>query len=287
MTTLTSIFLAHVPRERRQQPVPVPAEDVLLELVRAGRQDWPNLPLSDAEFVAFLGRSVPASTIHRDLHGGDLWLVCAYGCGLAAAIEAVETQYMPRARNLLRRMGTSSATIEDILQEMRQKLVEMNASEPEKAGYSGRGDLGGWLCIVAAHAANRRQERGAKEQTLETSDTLLLPAQEDDPEIAFIRREYGEELLAAFRDAVASLSPRDRNMLRYYFLDGLSIDKLAAIYGVHRVTVSRWVNEARETLCMRTREYLSRRVTLSEAGFQRVLGLIESQIRANLQTMSA
>jgi RNA polymerase sigma-70 factor (ECF subfamily) len=158
----------------------------------------------------------------------------------------------------------------------------MTASQAEKAGYSGRGDLGGWLCIVAAHAANRRSERAHKEQTLESSEALLLPTPDDDPEMAFLRREYREEMLAAFREALNSLSARDRNLLRYYFLDGLSIDKLGVIYGVHRVTASRWVNQVRETLCLRTREYLSRRVTLSESGFQHVLGLIESQIRLNL-----
>jgi len=194
---------------------------------------------------------------------------------------------MPRARNLLRRMGASPATLEDVLQGVRQKVVEMGTSEPEKVGYSGRGDLAGWLCIVAVHAANRRRERGETEQTLESSDALLLHTSEDDPEIAFLRREYREELLNAFREALNSLSPRERNLLRYYFLDGLSIDKLGVIYGVHRVTASRWVNQVRETLCARTREILSRKVTLSESGFQRVLGLIESQIRVNLEQMTA
>jgi len=285
--SLTSIFMAHIPRERREQLNGLPSDDVLLELVRLGRQSWPTIALSDADFVAFLGRCVPASGIGPQLHAGDLWLVCGYGRGLPEAIEAVETRYMPRARNLLRRMGVSPTTLEDILQELREKLVEMSAPEPDKAGYSGRGDLGGWLCIVAVHAANRRNERGEKEQTLESSEALLLPAPDDDPEMAFLRREYRDELIAAFREALNSLSARDRNLLRYYFLDGLSIDKVGAIYGIHRVTASRWVNQVRETLCGRTREYLSQRVTLSESGFQRVLGLIESQIRVNLEGMSA
>ncbi len=285
--TLTSIFMAHVPHEQREQLIALPSEDGLAKLVRMGRQSWPALALSDAEFVTFLGRCVPASGIGPELNAGDLWLACGYGRGLPEAIEAVETGYMPRARNLLRRMGVSPSILEDILQELRQKLVEMSAAEPEKVGYSGRGELGGWLCIVAVHAANRRLERGEKEQTLESSEALLLPAPGDDPEMAFLRREYRDELIAAFREAVKSLTPRDRNLLRYYFLDGLSIDKVGTIYGIHRVTASRWVNQVRETLCDRTREYLSQRVTLSESGFQRVLGLIESQIRVNLEGIPA
>ncbi len=64
-------------------------------------------------------------------------------------------------------------------------------------------------------------------------------------------------------------------------------DKHADALRAAQDAVSRWVNQVRETLCGRTREYLSQRVTLSESGFQRVLGLIESQIRVNLEGMSA
>lgn len=265
----------------------MPIEEVLSELAQAGRRAWPELVLSDAEFIAFLSRTLSPSAITTDLRAGDLWLVCAYNRGLPRAIEILETKFMLRARNLLRRTNVPSTTVEDVLQEIRQKLVEMSAPDSDTAGYSGRGELGGWLCVVAAHAANRRRERSEKDQTLESSEALLLPSPDDDPEMAFLRHEYREELLAAFRDALNSLSARDRNVLRYYFLDGLSIDRLGAIYGVHRVTASRWVNQARETLCACTRENLSRRVTLSEAGFQRVLGLIESQIRVNLQAIPA
>lgn len=279
---LASIFLAHVPHERREENVSGTLEEVLQELVRMGRQAWPDLPLSDADFVAFLGPTIPMSELTVQLRAGDLWLVCGYGQGIPRAIEVVEKQLMPRVQNLLRRMGHSPEMRDDIVQDVREKLVEMMAPRSEKAGYRGRGDLGGWLCIVAAHAANRRLERADKEQTLEASDALLLPAPDDDPEMAFLRREYREEVLTAFREALHSLSARDRNVLRYYFLDGLSIDKLGAIYGVHRVTASRWVNDVRETLVLRTREYLSRRVTLSESGFQRVLGLIASQIHLHL-----
>lgn len=163
--------------------------------------------------------------------------------------------------------------------------MEGNGPEHGKASYSGRGDLGGWLCIVAVRAATRRREQNEKAVHLECSEALVLPTPDEDPEMALIQREYRDELLAAFREALASLSARDRNLLRFYFLDGMSIDKLGGLYGVHRATASRWVNEVRTTLCTRTRDYLCRRISLSQAGFQRVLGLIESQIRVNLEQL--
>lgn len=285
--SLTSIFLASVPKERSEPLAEPPSEIVLAELARAGREAWPAFALEAVDFITFLGRTLPASAKLSQLRAGDLWLACAYGRGDPEAALALETKYMPRVRGVLSRMGTSPAAVDDILQELRQKLVEMSAPEPEKVGYSGRGDLGGWLCITAVHAAQRSSELRQREQPLTTSDDALLPSQEEDPEMAFLQREYREELLAAFREALASLSSRDRNLLRYHFIDGLTVDKLGVLYGVSRVTAWRWVKEAREALCSRTREYLSRQITLSESGFQRVIGLIESQIRVNLEQMSA
>lgn len=112
--SLTSIFLAHSPIEWRQDVAAAHMETVLARLVVAGREAWPDLTLSDAEFAAFLGRSLPASAIVPELHANDLWLVCAYCRGVPAAVKALETRYMPRARSLLRRMGITPGMIDDI-----------------------------------------------------------------------------------------------------------------------------------------------------------------------------
>ena len=90
------------------------------------------------------------------------------------------------------------------------------------------------------------------------------------------------ELQDAFKEALASLTSRERNLLRYHFLEGMSIDRIGALYGVHRATAARWIQGARENLCERTRTNMCKRISLSEEGFERILGLIESQIAINL-----
>ena len=80
--SLTAIFMANIPPEWREQFIALPADEVLAQLVIAGREAWPTLELSDADFVAFLARSVRASAIGPELRAADLWLVCAYARGL-------------------------------------------------------------------------------------------------------------------------------------------------------------------------------------------------------------
>lgn len=45
-------------------------------------------------------------------------------------------------------------------------------------------------------------------------------------------------------------------MLRLLFVDGASVDEIATMYAVHRVTVWRWVQEARATMSMQIRAQL-------------------------------
>lgn len=284
---LLAAYRAHVPAHRALELERGPTEHTLSTLVANGRERWRQLPLSDEDFITFLARSLPPAVLTTESKAADLWLVCACIHDYPDAWNILENQYLPRAKRLLRRMGNSPDIIEDILQELRRKIVEMSCPATDEAGYSGRGDLAGWLCIVAVHAANRRHVLEQRETTLESSPTLMLPSTDVDPEMAFLQKEYRQELLAAFKEAIASLTARERNLLRLYFLDSLSIDQLAGLYGVHRVTASRWVNQVRDSVALRTREYLARQITLSEAGFQRVLGLIASQIRPNIEAAVA
>ncbi len=282
---LSETFRMHVPVHRIQDPDRLPSENTLAQLVATGRAKWPQFPISDADFVTFLAQAIAPATLTVELRAADLWLVCACKHQLPGAFDVLETHYMPRVRRLLHRMRHTSETIEDILQELRRKLMELNNVNATEAGYGGRGDLAGWLCIVAARTAGRRQMYEEREVSLESSAGIVLPSADEDPEMAFLQREHRHELLEAFRQTLVSFTARERNLLRYYFLDNLSIDKIAALYGVHRVTASRWINQVRDKVVLNTRENLARQISLSEAGFQRLLGLIASQIRPNIEAL--
>lgn len=285
-----AFFLSGVPEDRRERFAAVPdLEEALSKLFEAGRAAWPDIDVNSSDFLIFIGRFLPAEAAGdlASIRAGDLYLVCAFSLGVPGAAQAFDDVYMRRVEVALSRLSTPAAMIADIQQELRRRLVEMRSPRPDRKLYAGRGDLTGWLCVSAVREANRRRERGKREQPLDEYHAVLLASPDEDPEMAYIQRTYKRELQAAFKEAIASLSSKERNLLRYHFLDGLSIDRIGLLYGVHRATAARWINQARDALCKRTRELVCQRVSVSQEGFERLLGLLESQIRIHLDAAQA
>ncbi len=285
-----ALFLTGVPEDRRESFAAAPdLEEALAKLLEGGRRAWPGIEVQAHDFFAFLGRCLPleAAADLGSLRAADLYILCAFSLGLPGAAQAFDEVYMRRVAAALGRLSTPSALIADIQQELRQRLVEMRSPRPDQKLYAGRGDLASWLCVSAVREANRRRERGKREQPLDECQAVLLASPEEDPEMAYLQRTYKRELQAAFKEAIASLTSKQRNILRYHFLDGLSIDRIGLLYGVHRATAARWINQARDALCVRTRELVCQRVSVSQEGFDRLLGLLESQIRIHLDAALA
>jgi RNA polymerase sigma-70 factor, ECF subfamily len=289
MTTLSAIFLLHTPEARRARFAAIPdLEQTLAELVARGREPWSEVALAEADFMAFLGRCLPedAAPELAALRGDELWLVCAYGRGVPGASEALEAHYLEREAAALSRLGAPPVMIEDILQEIRRRLVEMQTQTADQRAYAGRGSLGGWLRVAAVRAMHRRRERGRRELLVGT-EPALLASPDHEPETALLLETHKVELTAAFQEALASLPQRDRNVLRYHFVEGLNIDQIGELHRVDRSTAARWIRRACEALSARTRDAFRARITISEHSFQRIVGLLASQIGVELARVAA
>lgn len=282
--TLVEVFLGHLSEARHARFAACAGlEGALAELVAKGRAAWVEIPLREDDFVAFLARTVPEDAADElaALRGDDLWLAFAYACGTPGAAAAIERRCFARIAVALSRLGGEAALIADVLQEMRARLVEMQAPGSDKRFYSGRGSLESWLRVSAVREMNLRRNRRARELPAGTEPAWVI-SPEHEPEMTLLLKTYKRELNDAFKKALASMSGRERNVLRYHFVEGLSIDRIAALYGVHRATAARWIGRASEKLSGRTRALFCGRVSLSGEGFQRIVGLIESQIRVHL-----
>ncbi len=86
------------------------------------------------------------------------------------------------------------------------------------------------------------------------------------------------ELRPAFEEAVAELTPRQRNLLRQHFLHSLSIDQLAGLYGAHRSTCARWLDAAREKLVRGTRRRLASRLGVAPGELEEIMQLVASRL---------
>src|SRR5262249_35851216 len=147
----------------------------------------------------------------------------------------------------------------------------------------GRGGLVPWLRAAAMRTAIDLMR--ARREFPSDADHLAEVAGTFDPLLAALKQQYRDEFRTAFRDAAAELTDRERTLLRYRFVDDLTIDEIGVLYRAHRATVARWIATIRESLFEGTRAHLVARLMLSEGELDSVLRLIDSQLEISLDAV--
>ncbi|MEZ4222346.1 MAG: sigma-70 family RNA polymerase sigma factor [Polyangiaceae bacterium] len=192
--------------------------------------------------------------------------------GNAGAVKDFEARYVARVKDFVRRIDSSAAFADEVQQVLRERMLA--GPEPKLGNYSGRGSLEGFLRVSATRIGlelHRRNE-GVHEDA-EAVDRVL-----DDPELDHIKRRYSQELGRAFADALTQLGERERTVLSLNLIDGLNIDRIGQLMGVHRATVARWIKDARERLYDDTQARLQAELALNAAEFASLARLVQSQL---------
>ena len=106
-----------------------------------------------------------------------------------------------------------------------------------------------WIFVIAHHrCANRRRTIGRFRRIFSQGiDETVEEAQPDPadlPEAAVIKRQQAEQV----RRALGRLRRKERDLLTMYYIEELSLDKIAERYSVSRGTVSRQLLEAQQKL---------------------------------------
>src|SRR5580704_14712433 len=123
----------------------------------------------------------------------------------------------------------AASWVAEVRQELRRKLLVADGEAPRIADYSGRADLRTWLRTSAIRISIDLIRR-RRDVPIEDEELAIVPALSDDPELAHMKDRYRDELRAAIGEAIAQLEPRDRLLLKYCYIDGLSIDRIGALY---------------------------------------------------------
>jgi RNA polymerase sigma-70 factor, ECF subfamily len=264
----------------------VELEESLHALWVAGQAAWPQAGLDGADFArdlaARIGAAEAGPSLSR-LHGTDLYLACACARGLPAAVALFETHYMSRVPAFVGRLDPAGTLTDEVAQELRiQLLLPAAGGEARIGDYSGRGELAAWLRVVALRAAlklRRAQRRLGVGVELPPTDLGRGP----DPERDYLRLRYRADYEAAFRAALGSLESTERLLLKLHYVDGLNIDRIGAIYRLHRSTVARQLASHRRKLLDLTRGRLRERLNLSDSEFDSILALVRSQMVMSLR----
>jgi len=284
-------FLKAVPKARRSEFAAVTGiGERIAEIVAAGAEAWPQLSLTPTEAAGELARRLAevksgAEEALGQVRAGDTYLACAMARGDEVALEAFELEYMPAVRSALtRRINAPTALIDDVVQTLRQRLVMGDKDQaPLILKYSGQGQLKRWLITVGFRMTVRllkREPRAAwrSEELLEDH-----PTPEVDPELAVLKGAYREKFQQALQEALGRLDHRERQMLVLHVVDGLTVVRMAEMYGVHRRTIDRWLARTRNKIYDTTRDWLVEHAGLDPSQVDSIRRLVQSRIEVSLR----
>jgi RNA polymerase sigma-70 factor (ECF subfamily) len=234
----------------------------LREVWARGREAWPEVDLSEERF-AELTRELPAGDAGEE---PELYLACAWVDGLASAGQVMARDYLPPLRRRLAKMRLAAHEIDEVVQQVCERLIGRDdEGRARLVKYARQGRLKSLLVVVGTHIAIDSFRRAGREQS--DQDALVALAATSDPRAELMRVQKQTVFKAAIESALESLEARERTVLRLHLIDGLTLDEIAEIHQVHRVTVSRWLAAARVAIVERAREAARAQFGLSDTEF--------------------
>jgi RNA polymerase sigma-70 factor (ECF subfamily) len=266
-------------------------ESLLRRAWETGRRQWPQVDLPAEAFIRHVASLLSESRaqgalapLSDKLDLGDLYLACACVNDVPGAGELFEQRYIAKLPALLGYLKLSSATLDEICQQVRTHLLVRTPERPPRlAEYTGRGALMVWMRVIAVRMT-LRQGSAARELPDEHGIVVLedLPDPGMDAEMALLKSHYRHEFRRAVREAFASLSDEQRYLLRLHFIEGIPTTRMGPLFGKDQSTISRWLKDVREQVYEETKRRLKERLRLTSQEFESLMSTIQSRFDVSL-----
>lgn len=267
--------------------------DALIAQWETSAATWPDITIAPEHFARELARRLgaPATveavmTALAQARGSDVYLAIACCAGDSAAINRLDEivgRELQRAAIKLR--ASPDQTVEIHAELRRILLVDEHERGAALREYAGRGDLRGYVRVMATRALIRAINRARREVVIDDAEFFDRVAPRSDPELGMLRTRYRETVDAGLRAALERLDDRSRALLRYQLIDGWSIDQVGKLYGVHRATAARWLAEARHVLGETIRAELAERLQIATDEVDSVVRLVQSRVDMSLDRL--
>lgn len=242
-----------------------------------GQRAWPGVRLDRAVFAAYVRERLGDAALDPPQAEG-LYVACACASGGSEAIAALDRRYL-RDAPYLRRFGEQRGFIDDVLQDLRERLFVAGRI----AEYAGHGSLEGWLRVAAVRLAIDRTRRARVLPEEPLAHEPLLDA--EDPELQALRSEHRDAFAATLAEALRGLDADDRSLLRFYLADKLTLAEIAALFNVNRTTVVRRLVECRRRILAETRRRLIEAHAISDADVDSLMRAVQSQLDVSLHRL--
>jgi RNA polymerase sigma-70 factor (ECF subfamily) len=256
-----------------------PTPPNLEALAARAQEELPGFQVGQEAFLRFL-----AERPEGHEHAADLYLAFACAQGVPQAIEEFNRRLEALVGASIIHLRPNRTFVEDVQQRLRQKLLLAQGDTPPKLlEYRGRGTLAHWLRAVALREALNllaQQKAGATQESVGAIAEMAAPG--PDPELSLLKRRYAPEFKAALEAALRELPTRERNFLRLFFIEGLTVEQIARMDGTHKSTVSRRMASAREGVLTEMRRQLQERLDLSLSELDSLVAQLRSQLDLSL-----
>jgi RNA polymerase sigma-70 factor (ECF subfamily) len=268
--------------------LPPEIEPVLAEALRAARLRWPDIQLDDTVFAEAVGRRCQPPTVEtlERMALEDLFLAVACLHGDRVAVQTVrETLLLPIVTTALGTIGDREEHLQALLVNL---VIGGPRSGPKLESYQARGSLRAWLRIGVIRTAKNARRTLARQPAWEDIAEELLPAPSGvSPERTEIRRADWRAFNEALTAALEKLDSGERRILRQHHLQGLTLEQMAAVYGIHRVTMARRLARARRQVMADVRQQLAARLDAPSSEVGRLIATVERRAEISFDRLLA
>ncbi|HEY5957693.1 MAG TPA: sigma-70 family RNA polymerase sigma factor [Polyangiaceae bacterium] len=262
------------------------SSDAVREMHIAGTVRWPSIHVTFEEFRIHFERAVLSKQLGVEYcrYPADFYLCCACAAGDRIALGVFEQQASELVRGVVARMCRDKDMVCETLQEFWNKVLV--GPEARVRDYTGSGPLLAWLQVAATRAAldRLRKQRGASSRETELEESFVDQA--FGPETMLVLAKYRQPFREALRQAIARLSPKERNLLRMHVAGRCTIDQIGRVYNVHRATAARWLERAKLEVIRSVRAELAiSGPMLTDSEFQSIVRVVGSELDVGVSVL--
>ena len=178
-------------------------------------------------------------------HATDAELMRRVATHEHGALEELIGLYQPRIRRLAFRLMAWRGEVDDVVQEVLVTAFE------KAAQYRGHASLWTWLTVITLNKSRTAMRRRAMRDRLASiflahTDQTITPRSTAE----------SDELTAQVRSAVASLAPKDREVIILCHLEGKSPAEVGKLLGLSSNTAEVRLHRARKRLRDRLQDFM-------------------------------
>ncbi|MGH7279942.1 MAG: sigma-70 family RNA polymerase sigma factor [Polyangiaceae bacterium] len=252
------------------------ATDPHADALAEARRIWSRVEVDESQFAEFLA----SKTISDPARISDLFIAFAAVSRHPRAAHSLQEAFAPQLRKALAGLRLTTAQVDDVLQSAWRDLLA--GDSPRIAQFDGSGDLRAWLRVSVTRMGLRVLKK-TKRESSELEAGEIAESASADPELMLMKATYRADFHEAVKLAIDAMAPAEAMLLRQHFVDGLGIDELGKLYGVHRATAARRLASARDSLVLSIRMEFKQRSRLGDSECESALRLVRSGLDITLR----